>query len=109
MAFSSRPPTLENNTQGLENKCIVATKQHRDVHKDILHQPKNTNSSRDTGDNATHMVFEGKPVVNFTPRLSRLGLAQMEAPDKTKWGGLTALYLLNTKTLVLIGFSIMHP
>ena len=40
----------------------------------------------------------------------RLGLARIEASDKTKSprGGLTVLDLLTTKAFVLFGFSIMH-
>ena len=47
---------------------------------------------------------------NFMIRMSRLGPALMETPDKTKspWGGLTVLDLLTTKALVLIGFSVVH-
>ena len=44
-----------------ENKCIVATEQHKGVRKDKLYQPRNTNSLRDTRDNTVHMVFEGGP------------------------------------------------
>ena len=56
------------------------------------------------------MVFEVSLLLNFTPRMSMLGLAQMEIPDKTKspWGGLTVLDQRTTKALVLLGFSIMH-
>ena len=46
--------TGERN-KDLDNKCKVATKQHRGVHQDTLHQPQNTNYLRDTGDNTTHM------------------------------------------------------
>ena len=75
---------------------IVAKKQHRCIHEDTLHKPQNTDSLRDTGDDTMRMVFES----NFTPRMSRLGLVQMETPDKTKspWGGFTVLDLLTTKT-----------
>ena len=85
-------------------------KQYRGIHKNTLHQPQNTNSLRDMGDNTTYMVFEGEPAVNFTPRIKRLGQVQMETPDKTKspWGGFTIMHLLTTKALVLLEFSIMH-
>ena len=42
---------------------MVATKLHRGVHKDTLHQPQNTNYLRDTIDNTPHMIFEGEPAV----------------------------------------------
>ena len=80
------------------------------VHKDTLHQPQNTTSERDKGDNATHMVFEGEPAVKLHAKNVWLGLAQTETLYKTKspLGGLTVLDLLTTKALVLLGFSIMH-
>ena len=45
-----------------------------------------------------------------TPRMSRLGLALMGTPYKTKsqWASFTVLDLLATKALVLLRFSIMH-
>ena len=61
----SRPLHRKTILKDWENKCIVATKQHRGVHKDMLHQPQNTNSLRDTRDNTAHMVFEGKPAVKL--------------------------------------------
>ena len=48
MAFSSRLQNWRTILMDWENKCIVATKQHRGVHKDSLYQPRNTNSLRDT-------------------------------------------------------------
>ena len=56
------------------------------------------------------MIFEGVLLSNFTRSTSRLGLAQMETPDKIKLlcGGFTGLDLLTTNALVLLGFSIMH-
>ena len=64
MTFSSRPPHRRTILMDWENECIVATKkQHRGVHKDSLHQPQNTNSLRDTGNNTTHMVFEDEPAI----------------------------------------------
>ena len=109
MAFSSRPPHRITILKDLEDKCIVATKQHRGVHKDTLHQPQNTNSLRDTGDITTHMVYEGEPAVKLHAKNIKVG-TQMETPDKIKspWGGLTVLDLVTTKALVLLGFHIMH-
>ena len=51
-----------------------------------------------------HIVFECELVVKFTPRMSRLGLARMETPDKTKStsGGFTDLDLLITELLILV-------
>ena len=60
MTFRSRPPHRRTILKDWENKCTVATKQQRDVHKDTLHLPQNTNSLRDARDNTTHMVFEGE-------------------------------------------------
>ena len=65
MTFSSRPPHRRTILKDWENKYILATKQHRAVHKDTLHRPKNTNSLRDTRDNTAHMVFEGEPAVKL--------------------------------------------
>ena len=66
MTFRSR---LHTGTilKDQENKCIVATKQHKGVHKDTIYQPLNTNSLRDTRDNTTHayVVFEGELAVKL--------------------------------------------
>ena len=59
-------------------------KQHRGVHKDTLHQPQNTNSLIDTGDNTVHMVFEAENAVKLHEKNVKVGLAQMETPDKNK-------------------------
>ena len=40
-------------------------KQHRGIHKEMLHQLQNTNSLRDTGDDIMHMAFEGEPAVKL--------------------------------------------
>ena len=39
----------------------------------LLHQPQNNNSLRDTGDNSTHMVFEGEPAVKLHAKNVRVG------------------------------------
>ena len=56
------------------------------------------------------MFFECELAGNFTLRMSKLGLAQMESTDKTEsqWGGFTVTNLLTAKVLVLLGFSITH-
>ena len=95
MAFSGRPPHRRTILKDWENKCIVATKQHRGVHKDTLHQPQNTNSSKDTGENTTHMVFKGESAVklhaknvmvgtsaNRNPRLD-LTMGRVDSPGST--------------------------
>ena len=48
------------------NMPTAATKQHRGVCKDMLHQPQNTNSLRDTGDNTTpnYVTFDVFPTFN---------------------------------------------
>ena len=98
LTFSSRPPPRRTILKDLENKCIIAMKQHRGVHKDMLHQPQNTISLRDTRWSSNVNLLS-----NFMPRMSRLGLHQMEITDKTKspWGGFTVLDHLSTKVLVL--------
>ena len=106
MTFSSKPPHQRTILKDWEDKCIVATKQHRGVYKDTLHQPQNTNSLRDTGEWSSNVSL----LSNFTPRMWRLGPAQMETTDKTRspWGGLTVQHLLITRAIVLLWFCIMH-
>ena len=101
MTFSSRPIHRRTILKDWEIKCMVATKQHRGVHNDTLHQSQNTNSLRDTRGYTARMVVECEPTVK---------LAHMETPDRTKspWGWFTVLDLLKTKAVVLWGFSIMH-
>ena len=98
MTFSSKPPYRRTVLKDCEVKWILARKKHRDVQKDTLHQPQNTNSLRDTGDNTTRMLFEVRMLSHFTPRMLRSGLAQMETPGKTKssWGMVTVLDLLTS-------------
>ena len=66
----------------LENKCIVATKQLRGVHKDTIHQPQNTNTFGDTTDNTTHMVFEGEPAVKLQVKNIEVGTSANGNPRK---------------------------
>ena len=81
----------------LLNKCITAMKQHRGVYNDMLHQPQNTNSLRDTRDNTMHMVFEGDPAVklhvknievgtsaNGNPRQDQVTMRRVHSPGSTK-------------------------
>ena len=65
-----------------------SNEQHRGVHKDTLHQPQNSNSLRDTGDNTTHMDFEYEPTVKLHAKNVKVGTSANETPDKTKspWG-----------------------
>ena len=92
MSFSSRPPHQRTILKDWdwENKWIV--------------------SLRDTGDNTTHMVFEGESAVKLHAKNVKLGTRVNGTSDKTKsqLGGLTVLDLLTTKASVLLGFSIMH-
>ena len=85
-------------------------KQHRGIHKDTLQQPQNTEYLRDTGDNTTHMVFEGEPAVKFHSKNIEVGTSANGNPrqDQVTMGGYTVLDLLTTKALVLLGFSITH-
>ena len=104
MSFSSGPPHRRTILKDWENKCIVAKKQNRSVHKDTFHQPQNTNSLRDTGDNTTHMVFEGEPAVklhtknvkvvtsvNGNPREDQVTTGRVDSPGSTNH----ALYSLS--------------
>ena len=112
MTFSTRPPQRRTILKDWENKCIVATKQLRGVHKDTLHQPQNTDSLRDTEDDTTHMVFEGEPAVKFHTKNVEVGTSTNGNPRQDQVtmgrGGFTALGLLTTKVLVLLIFSTMH-
>ena len=65
MTFRSRPPHRRTILKDWDNKCIIARKQHRGVHKERLHQPQNSNSLRDKRDNTTHMVLEGELAVKL--------------------------------------------
>ena len=76
---------------------------------DEPHQPQNINPQGDTIHNTTHMVFEGELAVKLKASMWRLGLFQIETPDKTKsrgFRGFTVLDLLPTKGLVLSGLGI---
>ena len=108
--LSSRPPHRRTILKDWENKCIVAMKQHRGVHKDTLHQPQNNNSLRDAGDNTTHMVFEGEPSVKLHTKNVKVGTSTNGNPrqDQVTMGRVVVLDLLTTKTLVLLRFSIVH-
>ena len=78
MTFSSRPLHRRTILKDCEKKWIVATKQHRGVHKDILTNLKIPIlwETRET----IPRTWSSKVTLlsNFTPRMSRLGLAQME-------------------------------
>ena len=87
---------------------IVATKQHIGVHKGALHQPQNTISLRDTGDNTTHMVFKCESAVKLQAKNVKVGTSANGNPDKNNlppFGWLTVLDLLTTKALVLLGLA----
>ena len=96
MTFSGRPPHRRTIFKDWENNCIVSTKQHGGVRKDMLHQPQNTNSWRDTGDNNMQMVFEGKPAIKLqaknvnvgtsasgNPRQDRVTVERVDSPGST--------------------------
>ena len=83
---------------------------HRSNEERHAYQPQNTNSLSDTGDNNTHMVFEGEPAVkrhnknvkvgtntNGNPRQDQVAIGRVDTPGST-----------DHKALVLLGFSIMH-
>ena len=46
----------------------------------MLHPPQNTNSFKDTGDNTTHMVFEGEPAVKFHANNVKVGSSENGNP-----------------------------
>ena len=56
MTFSSWTHHSRTMLNDWENKCKIATKLHRGVHKYTFHQPQNSNSLRDKGNNTTHMA-----------------------------------------------------
>ena len=74
----------------------------------MLHQPQNTNSLRDTGDNTTHMVFEGEPAVKLYAKNVKVETSANENPRQDQVTMGRVLDLLTTKALVLLGFNIMH-
>ena len=62
----------------------------------MLHQPQNTNSLRDTGDDTTYMVFEGEPAAklhtynvevvtsaNGNPRHDQVTMGRVQSPGST--------------------------
>ena len=102
MTFSSRLPDPRTMLQDWENKCIVATKQHRGVHKDKLHQPQNINSLRDMIDNTAHISFEGEPAVKLQAKNIEVGTRANGNPrqDKVTIGRVHRLDLLTIKAFV---------
>ena len=84
MAFSSRLSYRETILKDWENKCIVVTKQHRGVHKDMVQQLQNTNSLRDTGENTRHMVFKGEPAVKLHAKNVKVGTSANGNPRLDK-------------------------
>ena len=108
--IQQKTPTPENNTEGLGDKCLVATKQHRGIHKETLHQPQNTISLRDTRDNTTRIVFEFEPTVKLHSKNVEVETSGDGNPrqDQVTMGGFTVLDLPTTNALVMVGFSIMH-
>ena len=79
----------------------------------MLHQPQNTNSSRDMRDNTIHMVCEGELSVKLHSKNVEAGTSANGNPtqDQVSIGQVihdTVLDLLITKALVLLETSIMH-
>ena len=97
MAFSSRPPHRRTiNTQGLGEQMNSSNEATQRCPQRHAHQPQNTNSLRDTGDNTTHMVFEGQSVVklhaknvkirtraNGNPRQEQVTMGRVDSPGST--------------------------
>ena len=93
---------IQQQTPTPENKCRIATKQHRAVQKETLHQHRNTNSLRDAKDNTTHVVFEGELAVKLHTSNVEVGTSANgnHRQDQVTMGGLTVLDLLTTKAFV---------
>ena len=102
MRFRSRPPHWRTILEDWENKCILATKQHRGVQKDTLHQPQNTNSLRDTRDNTTHMFSEGELAVKLHAKNDEVGTCANGSPrqDLVKMGRVHSLGSSNHYSLL---------
>ena len=96
MTSSSRLPHLRTILKDWENKCTVAKKQHSGTYNDMLHQPQNTNSLRDTGDDTTHVIFEGESAVKLhaknvkvgtsisgNPRQDQITMERVQSPGST--------------------------
>ena len=101
-------PTPENNTQGLGEKMHHFNEAtHRCPQRHASPTSKYKFSERQEKQYHAHGLRRWACMLSdFTQRMSRLGLAQMETPDKTKspWGGFAVLQdILTTKALVLYG------
>ena len=109
MTFSSRPPHHRTILKDLENKCIVATKQCRGIHKDMLHQPQNTNSMRDKRDNTAHMVFEGEHAVEFHVQSIQVGTSANGNPrqDQVTMGRVHCPTFTNRKSLNFVRIPVI--
>ena len=58
--------------------------QHRGIHEYTFHQPQNTNSPRDTGNNTTHMVFEGELDVKLHSKDVEVGTSSDRNPREDR-------------------------
>ena len=110
VTFSSWPPHRRTILKDWENKWKIAKKYHRG-NTNIRFNSLKIPILWETRETIPRTLSSKVSLLsNFTPKMSRLGLARKETPDKTKspWRGLTVLDLLTTKALVFLGFSIMH-
>ena len=73
MTFSSRPPHRRTILKDWENKCVVATKQHRCTQKHATPTSKYQFFETHTGGNTTHIVFEGEPAVILHAKNVKVG------------------------------------
>ena len=75
-------PTPENNTRGLGEQMHCNKEATQKCTQRHTSQPPNTNSMGDTREDTAHMTSKVSLMSNFKPRKSRLGLAEMETPDR---------------------------
>ena len=103
-------PTPKNNTQGLGEQMQSRNEVTQRYLQIYVSPTSNTNFLTDTGNNTTHMVFEGELAAELPAKDVEVGTNSDRNHDKTKspWRGPTVLDLLMTKDLVLLGFSIMQ-
>ena len=72
----------------------------------MLHQPQNTLSPRDTGNNTRHMVFEGELAVKLHAKYVEVRTSSDRniRHDKVTMWKETVQDLITTKALVFLGF-----
>ena len=76
--FNSWPPHRRTIRNDWENKCKIATKEHRGLHKFTFHQPQKTNYPRDAGNNTTHMIFENELLLLLSKEVGNAMLGESD-------------------------------